>query len=162
MKRRHLRGKSMAPAIRSAAWLAPAALIASCGGGPRIEPAPLGISYLCSGEPLAIIYNDGGFVPGASAHPASRTNTSYVPRSRARLSFRSSEHQLVADETFEDLRYVEESGQERLAWTARGERAELAQLTAGGGESPLALCSRVRSPGAAAAPTAVSAEPGRR
>jgi hypothetical protein len=137
-------------------------LLASCGGGPRTEPAPLGISYLCSGEILTIIYNDGGFVPGTSARPRSTTNASNVPRSRARLSFRGSEHQLIADETFEDLRYVEEGGQERLAWTARGETAELAQLTAGGGESPLARCSRVRSPGEAAAPVAASAEPGRR
>lgn len=138
--------------------LAPLALVAGCAGHPHVEPGPPGLAYTCNGEPLMIVYGDGGYIPGATG----RAPQGAAPRSRAQLTFRGRQVDLVADNAFTDLRYVTSesdgavtTGDVAIIWSARGDTATLQHLVHGASLSSVE-CRRVRT----VTPTAPADAPG--
>ena len=116
-------------------------LLAGCGERPHVAPGPLGLAYLCAGEPLTIVYGDGGYIPGATVRGANGA----VPRSRAQLSFRGQQVDLVADDAFTDLRYVHDGADMHMVWIAQGESGQLERSGSAGAAPERLDCQRVRT-----------------
>jgi hypothetical protein len=90
-----------------------------------------------------IAYNGQGYLPGSSVREADgKGDFRQNPRATASLWFRNQRHELIADDTLEDLRYIGTG----LVWVARAETANLSLAGENDGQ-PLA-CTRVRSPNA--------------
>ena len=126
--------------------------LSGCASVPHGE-SPRGLAYSCAGEPVTIVYNGQGYLPGSTL-PAPANATAPQWRSRATLHWQGEDYELAADDALEDLRYIEtrsaDEADRRLIWVARAEDAELREIDQDGNESPIARCERLRDPAAQA------------
>ena len=116
------------------------ALLVGCTH-PLVGLGPAGLPYLCNGEPVTVVYGDGGYLPGMTV----RGSEGVTARARAQLTFRGDRIDLVADDAFTDLRYVGTIGRTDFVWTAEAETAHL-EWSGPDSENPERMeCRRVRS-----------------
>ena len=126
-----------------------AALLAGCADHPPPATVPLGLAYSCAGDPVTVVYDGQGYLPGSTV-PASGEQARPAWRARASLQWRGQSYDMFADDALEDLRYVEnrsaDEADRRLVWVARAEAAELREIDQDGNETAVAACTRTRSP----------------
>lgn len=117
------------------AALAGAAVMLSgyAGGGGRVKSGPAIVPYVCEdGRQVQAVYQNGG---------------DYL-HARVQLSYDGQTAELTAAPTLFGARYVG-GGAQRLAWSLRGEQAQLAEVADGTDVNeagrPIASCTRLRT-----------------